>query len=118
MPKEIFCNIFSYISEDFEELFKCRQVCKSWNENIRDMIKLKRFRRHAAEKIKAKWSDEVFLPSEQEISFAKSLVKSGHLDEGVLVSGCYSAPVGRGRRATQSVSPKEVGDLCSWSNTI
>ena len=86
MPKEIFCEIFSYISEDFEELFKCRQVCKNWNENIRDMIELKRFRRNAAEKIRSKWSDEVFLPSEPEISFAKSLVKSGHLDVGVLVN--------------------------------
>ena len=86
MPREIICEIFSYISEDIEELFECRQVCKSWDENIRDMTKLQRFRRNAAEKIRAKLSDEVFLPSEPEISFAKSLVKSGHLDVGVLVN--------------------------------
>ena len=82
MPVLVFSDIMMKIgSESLENIQKSRQVCKSWNEMILGMTKHQedKLRKSAAERIRAKFSDNLFVPSLKLIFKAKSYVESGHL---------------------------------------
>ena len=84
MPVLVFSDIMMKIgSESLDNVQKSRQVCKSWNEMILGMTKHQedKLRRRAAERIRAKFSDNLFVPSLKLIFKAKSYVESGHLQK-------------------------------------
>ena len=84
LPVLVFSDIMMKIgSESLDNIQKSRQVCKSWNEMILGMTKHQedKLRRKAAERIRAKFSDNLFVPSLKLIFKAKSYVESGHLQK-------------------------------------
>ena len=88
MPVVIFSEIMMKLgSESLQNLQKSRQVCKSWNEMILWMTKhqVDILRRKAGDRIKAKFSDNLFVPPLKLIFKAKSFVESGHLENEEIV---------------------------------
>ena len=84
MPVLVFSDIMMKIgSESLENIQKSRQVCKSWNEMILGMTKHQedKLRKSAGQRIRSKFSDNLFVPSLKLIFKAKSYVESGHLQK-------------------------------------
>ena len=88
LPREILCEIFMKVGlEDIEDLVECLQVCKNWNEMICNLTKaqLNCLRSNAAEKIREKSrTNETFIPSWRELSFATKLHHLGHLEKEII----------------------------------
>ena len=88
LPVVIFSDIMMKLgSESLENIQKSRQVCKSWNEMVVGMTKhqVNILRRKAADRIKDKFSDNLFVPPLKLIFKAKSFVESGHLENEEIV---------------------------------
>ena len=87
MPREILSDILMKVGlASLDDLRKCRQVCRNWKLAIGEMTKhqVDLLKRNEAEYVRHLWEECHWLPSYEEISRAKSLVKSGHLQHFVI----------------------------------
>ena len=124
MPSEILSDILMKVGlASPDDLRKCRQVCKNWKQVIQEMTKhqVDLLRRKEAEILKYRWIYFIRFPSYEEISRAKSLVKSGHLESSVISIlimrikiMCYGNPSLREIRTAASLAHLDLidGELC------
>ena len=125
MPSEILSDILMKVGlASPNDLRKCRQVCKNWNWVICEMTKhqIDLLKRNEAETVRQLWDECHWLPSCEEISRAKSLVKSGHLKDSVISNfvwriklKCFSFPSLSEIKTAASLAHHGLidGELCS-----
>ena len=89
MPSEILSDILMKVGlASPDDLRKCRQVCQNWRWVISKMTRhqVNLLKRNEAENLRHWWVNFHWFPSDEEISRAKSLVKSGHLEQSVIAT--------------------------------
>merc|ERR1712242_263509 len=88
LPDVILGDIMMMVGlESLDTLHTCRQVRRSWNEMICEIMVTQKFRKNVVKRIRIKWTDDKYRPSNAEISAisqAKFLVKSGHLQTDLI----------------------------------